>query len=741
MSTVDSTRYCAFCGLPLASSFSLGGQRSQEEIDYCCSGCRTVADVQQAEGEQGVLANSLTRLGLAIFFTMNVMVFTMALWSRDIYPDQSFANALADNLRDVFRWASLIFSLPVLWLLGGPIAAGVWSAMRRRAITTDLLVLLGVGAAYGYSIVSVLRDQGHVYFEVGAMVLVFVSLGRWFEAKGKRRTGESLDALTELLPATVRRLNEAGEFREVARSEVVTGDVLRVLPGERFPVDGSIISGQANVDQQMVTGESTPVTKTADDQIYSGTLNIDGDVRVKVSATDGKETVSRLVEMIRTARSVKGQHELLADKIATWFVPGVCAIALAAGWYHGQTRGLDQGILAGLAVALIACPCALGLATPMAIWTALGRAAECGVLFRSGRIIQELASVRAACFDKTGTLTNGHPRIVEMQITQGTDVERFINLAGSLGLGSTHPLSHAIVTFVHKELPATTKFEDFSVETLSGKGLRTEKSEFGTALMGSQRLMGDENCRWPEDLLSKLDKCESKQFVYVAWDGVVRGFFVAQESVRKEAFKALQDCRELELELCLITGDHASRAQVIGKELGLTTQSELLPGDKLNAVDTLRKAKKVAMIGDGLNDAPALAAAHVGVALGCGADVSRDAAGVCLLGDDLRRFPWAVGLARMTNRIVKQNLFWAFAYNCVGIALAASGKLNPIWAAVAMAISSLLVIANSLRLSHYPDQSRELMQTVVEPTDETASNSHKLDDSYHSSDELAATFS
>ena len=287
------------------------------------------------------------RLGLAIFFTMNVMVFSMALWSQDFYPEQAFESELSDVLRGVFRWASFVFSMPVLWLLGGPIAQGVRQSLSRGAITTDLLILLGVTSAYGYSIISVIRGAGHVYFEVGSMVLVFVSLGRWLEAKGKRRTGESLDQLADLLPATVRRADRQGSFRELPRAQVVTGDVLRVLPGERFPVDGRIVVGRANVDQQMVTGESLPAEKTVGDDVYSGTLNLDGDLQLEVTAADGRETVSRLIEMVRAARSVKGRQEQLADRIATWFVPFVCIIAVAAGWYQGQTQGFDQGILTG----------------------------------------------------------------------------------------------------------------------------------------------------------------------------------------------------------------------------------------------------------------------------------------------------------------------------------------------------------------------------------------------------------
>jgi len=699
-------------------SFSFGKELSAAEVDYCCSGCRAVAGVEGAERERGTAASSLLRLGLAIFFTMNVMVFTMALWSQDVYPAQSFTSALAVSLRGVFRWASLVFALPVLWLLGGPIVKGVWQALRRGAITTDLLILLGVSAAYGYSVISVLRGSGHVYFEVGSMVLVFVSLGRWLEAKGKRRTGESLDALANLLPATVRRLDTHGNFLEKPREQVLTGDVLRVLPGERFPVDGLIAAGEASVDEQMVTGESNPIEKSSGDTVLSGTLNVDGDLRIEVTAADGRETVSRLIELVRTARSAKGRQEQLADRIAAWFVPTVCILAVAAGWHQGQTGGFDQGILTGLAVVLIACPCALGLATPMAVWTALGRAAECGVLFRSGKVMQQLASIDFACFDKTGTLTRGSPAVGRLLVTDPQQFQQMVDVAATVAAGSTHHLSQAILDFAGKHGSESQAAERSSVDTIPGKGLRGEVSTLGSVFIGSHRLMDESQLSWPAELAAKLTEYEDAQQVFVGWDGQVRGAFCFVEEIRSEATEAIEACRRLRLELRVLTGDRAGRAAVIGQHFTVATKSEQLPDDKVAAIEALARQGSVAMVGDGLNDAPALAAATVGVALGCGADVSRDAAGVCLLSNDLRRFPWAVGLARMTGRVVKQNLFWAFTYNCVGIALAATGRLNPIWAALAMAVSSLLVVTNSLRLSHYPESLSAAVDTATNVPDE-----------------------
>lgn len=729
----EGERYCAFCGLPLPESFSFGTQADDQEIGYCCSGCRVVAAVENADSAQATHVGDMTRLGLAIFFTMNVMVFTMALWSQNLYAEAAFETRLSAVLQSVFRWASLLFSAPVLWLLGRPIAEGVWQSLTRRTITTDLLVLLGVVAAYGYSVISVVRGAGHVYFEVGAMVLVFVSLGRWLEAKGKRRTNESLDKLVALLPKTVQRLAADGTFQEVPRSDVTTSDVVRVLPGERCPVDGQIVAGRAMIDQQVVTGESKAADKAVGDPVFSGTLNLDGDLRIQVTAADGQETISRLIGQVRRARSTKGRQQLLADKITAWFVPVVCCVAIAAAWHQMDADGVDRGIMTGLAVVLIACPCALGLATPMAVWTALGRAAECGVLFRSGMVMQQLSTIGYACFDKTGTLTSGRPSVDTLLVEKGQSKQEVLRVAGSLASGSNHPLSKTLVRFVASNDESTESVSsgnEESVESIAGKGLRCEMSTYGSVLVGSRRLMDEAGIELPSRLAELLREHVDKQQVFVAWQGRVRGVLLLVEEVRKEAAAALAACRQLGIEAQLLTGDNAVRAQAISQELNISAQGEQLPDDKIKAVEAFSNKGGVAMVGDGLNDAPALAAATVGVALGCGADVSRDAAGVCLLADDLRDFPWAVGLARATDRIVKQNLFWAFSYNCVGIALAATGHLNPIWAALAMAVSSLLVVTNSLRLSHFskelPGSAEEAAEVIETRGDVCVSKARKV---------------
>ncbi|MCA9247667.1 MAG: heavy metal translocating P-type ATPase [Planctomycetales bacterium] len=703
MNAEESTRYCALCGLPVLPTLAWSRENSAGDLEYCCSGCRTVASIDEADSLSDSAASSVWRMGVAIFFAMNVMVFTLALWSRDVYSADAYTTELADVLHGLFRWAALLFSLPVLFLLGEPIAVGVWQALRRRSLTTDFLILLGVSAAFAYSTVSVLRGEGQIYFEVAVMVLVFVSLGRYLEARGKLRASQSLDELSALLPATARRRDAQGGFTEVAAAEIRTDDVIRVLPGERLPVDGILCQGSALIDEQIVTGESTASEKTLGDPVYSGTLNIDGDLQITVTAANGQETLSRILALVREARLARPAYQRLADRIVYWFLPTVCLIAIVSAYWQGAQHGADRGILTALAVVLIACPCALGLATPMALWTSLGRAAEGGVLFRSGLVVEQLASIRGACFDKTGTLTTGAARAAEFLPAAAESPEHLLPIAGDIAAGSSHGASQAVLAYVENHVAAWRPTDRWTVESLPGRGVLADDPGWGRVALGSRRLMTELGCAIPADLADRLERAAAAcQQVFLAVGDRVAGVFLLHEHLRDEAVGALQTCRQLGLRLALLTGDDSNRARAIGQACGIESHGQLLPEEKAAHIQELARRGTMAMIGDGLNDAPAIATTQVGVALGCGADVTRDAAGVCLLSNDLRRFPWAVRLARHTLRVVKQNLFWAFAYNSAGILLAATGRLNPIWAALAMAISSLLVVTNSLRLGRFP---------------------------------------
>lgn len=706
--------FCAHCGLPVPGladeTASSTADRSHQnklqpcEPEYCCFGCRIAADSAREGATEGEIGRTCLRLGLSIFLSLNVMIFTMWLWSQDVYgTDGANGTTSAIVLWSLCRYACLVLSLPVLWMLGRPVAEGAWKSLRRGVPTTDLLLVVGTLAAYAYSIVSTVRGAGPVYFEIGCAVLVLVTLGRWLEARGKHQAAAALDSLEKLLPTEVERY-EGTEFRTVALDDVRIDDRLRVRAGSRIPVDGRILRGVASIDTQILTGESRPKVCEVGDAVVGGMMNLDGDLTIVVTASPRGGTWQRLIDGMRTARQAKGRYQLLADRVSAWFMPGVAVVALATFCYHTAVSGLDEGLLAALAVVLVACPCALGLATPLAVWAALGTAARAQVMFRHGEALERLATVRAIAFDKTGTLTDGRPVVERFMAAEGEMSPEFAARASAITATAAHDLSRAIGEFLRSRCIGSVPTAQ--VRTLPGRGLEATFADLTTpAYLGSERLMHERGLAFPAKLSAAADgwAAAAMPLTCIGWNGEVRGVFGFREQFRPEARDAIEACRRADLVVDVFTGDHARRGMATAREFGVAVQAELLPEDKVTAVLTLRRdAGPTVMVGDGINDAPALTAADVGIALGCGADVSRQSADVCLLGNDLSRVPWSIELARRTVRVMRQNLFWSFAYNVVGIGLAATGRLNPIWAAAAMALGGLCVVGNSLRLAHFP---------------------------------------
>jgi heavy metal translocating P-type ATPase len=717
---------CAYCGLPIPQPWwpwTAPTAPADGEKAYCCFGCRFAAAVTRQQGEEGAANWTLVCLGTAVFLTMNVMVFTMALWTQDFYQGQGETpGQLALVLHGLFRYLCLLFALPVILLLGVPLLENAWGHLRRGLVHTDLLLVVGVAASYLYSVISVVRDDGPVYFEVGCVVLVLVTVGRWLEARGRLQALAAIDALHRLLPARARLVRD-GEEVWVPPEVVHRGDRVRVLPGERIPCDGQVLQHAAAVDEQVVTGESKPAVKEPGDAVYGGSLNLDGDLLITATAEPGDTVLARMIELVRRGQQLKGHFERLADRVTAVFLPAVMVVAGAAAAWHGSRHGLADGILTGLAVLLIACPCALGLATPMAVWSARGRAALAQVLFRHGEALERLASIRAIRIDKTGTLTTGTPAVAEFATAPDGDRDEVLKLAAVLAASSTHSYSQAIRQLADLETPVgrpslavrtaregrPTRLGLINVQTLAGRGIigRVEQAN-STApesctrvLLGSPRLMAENALNWPPSFLAATDRARvsGQPLTCIGWEGEVRGVFVFREQLRPEAAEAIARLREQGLDVAILTGDSTAPASALGKELGVPVVADLLPDGKVAALaEARRRLGPVAMVGDGLNDAPALAAGDVGIALGCGTEVSRDSASVCLLGNDLGRLPWLIDLARRTVRVVRQNLFWAFVYNLVGVGFACTGRLNPVLAALAMVLSSLLVVANSLRL-------------------------------------------
>ncbi len=724
--SASAQNVCHYCGLPLPRSLRRHRRASPHDSEprYCCFGCSLAAEITRQSGRHGAAQWTLVRLGLGIFFTMNVMVFTVVLWSQDVYDVQNQAG-FSSVLIELFRYLALLFSIPVLLLLGLPVLDDAWRKLKQGIWSTELLIVFGVSASFAYSVMSVFSGEGHVYFEIGCMVLVALTLGRWLEATGRLHASDTLDSLQRLLPETVQVIRN-GRQQQVALNEVVPGDEIRVLPGQRIPADGQVLSRQACVDEQVITGESLPCTKTTGDTVYGGTLNLDSVLALRVAVPSEAGAMARLIRAVRQARQQSGRYEKLADRVTAWFVPGISVVAVGAFAWHAHTGGFQAGVQTSLAVLLIACPCALALATPLAVWAAVGRAAGLGIVFRDSRSLERLAEVRAVRFDKTGTLTDGAPVVCRLVLAPGTSNDEVLRRAVLLAQASQHPVAQAILSFAQRSGIEQSPLAVAHVETRTGHGLLLKSTDRDKATcLGSPRFVSDQGLQIPPVLEAAIEQAmrDGTPLCCIGWGTTMRGVFFLSESLRAEAASVLTTLQEQGFDVAVLTGDHPARGAAISRRLGVRVVAELLPDDK---VDELRRAQRqlgaAMMVGDGMNDAPALAASDVGIAMGCGADITRDSADVCLLGNNLASIPLVIGLARQTVRTIRQNLFWAFAYNSVGILLAVSGRLNPILAAIAMSLSSFFVVSNSLRLRGF-GPSRSPAAPAHSPREATATPS------------------
>jgi len=671
------------------------------EPQYCCYGCHLAAKITSARGDQGHATWLLTRLGVSTFLSMGVMVFSLALYSHNVYGEQWFeGSALSRDLYGLMRYVLLLLATPVILLLGLPILSNAMHQLRSMRVATDALIVIGVAAAFGYSGVSTFRGSGPVYFETACMVLVLFTLGRYLEATGRLKATTAVSSLASLIPDDVAVWRNDREFM-VPAEEVLVGDVLSIKAGDRVAADGRIESGSSHIDEQLLTGESAPVAKKVGDAVFAGTMNVDGMLRVRVEAIGGESAVGRLTELLEEARQSKGRYERMADRTVALFVPAVIAIAAVGALLGAAAGSAERMIMTPLSVLLIACPCALGIATPLAVWAGLGAAATRGVLFRNADALESLAGVRAVALDKTGTLTTGDATVVAFHLLSEDDAstEETLNLAARMAMSSNHPLSKAVCAYV--AAGGIDIRQAYSTRTIPGRGIEAEV-DGATVRLGNIEMMREAGVRMEENQQGVLARLadQGTSITCMARGRHLIGVFAFSETLRAEAHRAITRLRHIETHVAVLTGDQQKRGEAIAKTLEVPTWAGLSPAGKIEHLHRLRHEQgKVAMVGDGLNDAPALAAADIGIAMGCGADVSRENADICLMGNDLCALPWVVNHARRTVRTIRANLFWAFFYNVIGVSLALTGKLNPIFAAAAMVVSSIFVVSNSLRLA------------------------------------------
>jgi Cu+-exporting ATPase len=622
--------------------------------------------------------------------------------------------------RPAYYWLQMILATPVVLWGGWPFFKRGWASIRNRNPNMFTLIAMGTGAAYLYSVVATLlpgifpasfRIHGHelpVYFEAAAVITTLVLLGQVLELRARSRTSSALQALLQLAPKTTRLVKPDGSEVDLPVEHVQPGDRLRVRPGEKVPVDGVVVDGSSSVDESMITGEAIAVEKKKGDAVIGGTINGTGTF-VMEAIRIGKDTLlSQIVRMVSEAQRSKAPIQRLADRVSYYFVPLVILISLItfAIWaIFGPSPKMAYALLNAVAVLIIACPCALGLATPMSIMVGTGRGALAGVLVRNAEALEILEKADTLCVDKTGTLTEGKPRVATILPVEPQNESKLLLLAASLERGSEHPLAAALVSAAEQKNLQLVSPEKF--ESISGKGIAGE-IDHQEVLFGNARLLQERKINISElsEAAEALRK-EGHTVMFLAVDGKAVGLISATDPIKESTFEAIRILRNERMNIIMLTGDNRLTAEAVAKKLGISeVYAEVLPGEKAEIVRQLQaKGKIVAMAGDGINDAPALAQAHVGIAMGTGTDVAMQSAGITLVHGDLRGIARARRLSRGTMKNIRQNLFFAFIYNLVGVPVAAGVLypnfrilLNPMIASAAMTFSSVSVIANALRL-------------------------------------------
>lgn len=611
-----------------------------------------------------------------------------------------------------------LMATPVQFWPGLTFYRGAWRALRHGSADMNTLIAVGTSAAYAYSVlatfapgfVSGVGMKLSVYYDASATIIALILLGRYLEAGARARASEALKKLLTLQPPMARVIRE-GRESVVAVEEVRQGDIFVVRPGEKVPVDGVIVEGRAYVDESMLTGESIPVEKAVGDEVVGASLNTDGFFKARATRVGGDTVLAQIVKLVEDAQGSKAPIQRLADRVASIFVPSVLTVAAITFFiwlFLGPDPAFNRALLNTVSVLVIACPCALGLATPTAIIAGTGRGAEMGILIKGGEVLERAGRLTTVVFDKTGTLTEGKPRVNGVIAAEGYRQEDVLAMAAALERMSEHPIAKAVVKEAEGRGVELPEGRDFVA--LPGMGVEGRVNG-KKVLVGSDAVMKEHGIsldEWRE--LGKEISSRGNTVVYVAVDGVLAGLISMADTVRPEAARAVKGLKDMGLETVLLSGDRLPVARAVAEQVGIErVLAEVLPGEKVGVVSKLQEeGRVVAMVGDGINDAPALAQADVGIAVGTGTDVALEASDITLVGESLMNVPTAIHLARRTLRTIKQNLFWAFFYNVVGIPVAAGVlypvwgvTLNPIFAAAAMAASSISVVSNSLRLRRF----------------------------------------
>ncbi|MEM2790106.1 MAG: heavy metal translocating P-type ATPase [Candidatus Bathyarchaeia archaeon] len=680
------------CGMVVDADSAIKRRIGDHTYYFCSEACARIYEQPELE-----LKAMKRRVALALAGVVSVAAL------RALAMFGLMAAMMAFKIAGLSAWDLIFFiiSTPIVWVSGWSIYYGAYRTLRERSINMDVLVAAGVLAGWGYGAISAflpwLGSEGFGYMETAIGILAFILLGKFIEESVRRKSAATIRKLLELQPTYARILRDGREV-EIPVEEVQVGDIVIVRPGEKIPTDGIVVAGYSLVDEKIITGESIPVEKGVGSEVIGGTINKTGLLKIKATRIGDETALAQIIRLVEEAQESSAPIQRFADRVVGYFVPAVFTVAAAAFLYWFFTISFTHAFLVLLAVLLIACPCALGIATPTAILAGVGKGAEYGILLRGGEYVERARKLTTIVFDKTGTLTRGKPAVTDVMPVGDYGREDILRLAAIAEKGSAHPLAEAIVEAAKAmglEIPEVDSLED-----VPGEGVKA--TYMGRKiLLGNRRLMENNgiDIASVEDKVAELEE-QGKTVVFIAVDGKIAGLIATMDTPKEESAEVIRQLKDMGLEIIMLTGDNERTAKAIARQLGIEKViANVLPWEKVEVIKRLQgEGKVVAMVGDGVNDAPALAQADIGIAIGSGTDVAKEAGGIILIGDDLRDVARAIKLSKMTMRKIKQNLFWALFYNTLAIPVAAAGLLTPLIAAGAMAFSSLFVTANSATL-------------------------------------------
>ena len=660
-------------------------------------GYRATLPDEKPYDEEDAFFTSLLIGGVMV---LHDMIVGAGIYAREIF---NWATPESQPLVDFFQVMMMVTSIPVLLLLGLPILRAGFASLLRGQPNIHTLIMIGTFSAFGLSVRNLIVGHGGLYFDTATMLIFLVSVGRWLEMQAHKSSNTAVMKLLEQIPETAWVVTGEAD-KEVSVADLKPGMRVRAKPGGRFPVDGLIATGEGDVDESLLTGEPKPVTHRAGDVVKAGTISLDGSFEVIATAVGESTMAGQIGRLLHEALWARSPLERTVDKLSAWMTPAALTLAAIAFLVWSHIGGAEKGLIVALSVLLIACPCALGLATPLTLWLSLQRAAESGVILRSAAALERLAKVNRVFFDKTGTLTQLPMKVHGVFLGKDESNKKvesgkwFLEVVASIENESEHPLAKAIVEYAKANQVELIKPESFKAIPAFGVTGKLPSTNYQITI-GSSRLMFAEGLEMPDEIGDQAEawKEAGRVVVYAGWEGQVRGILSLDETIRDESSEVLNQLQSRGLALGVLTGDELSAGERWQSVLGIPVQAALTPDEKMK-----RLAENAAMVGDGINDGPALASATVGLAMNHGADVARSASDIVLMRDDLRVIPWLFDLSREAMRRVRQNLGWAVVYNIVGVALAMAGLLQPVFSAFAMVASSIFVTSNAMKMNRFP---------------------------------------